>query len=129
MLNKINIVFICFLVLSITPFMGFSNSFKNSNEQSQKSNSIDKQGITQLQSQIANIQAEINHLTQIKNSNNSAQFATYSSKVENIGLPNSLPDNNKLTLDIMTNIDSDSSIINLSDCSIGGIFDKDGGIN
>lgn len=67
MLNKINIVFICFLVLSITPFMGFSNSFKNSNEQSQKSNSIDKQGITQLQSQIANIQAEINHLTQIKN--------------------------------------------------------------
>ncbi|MDE4963530.1 DUF3573 domain-containing protein, partial [Francisella tularensis] len=48
MINKINIVFICFLVLSITPFMGCSNSFKNSNEQSQKSNSIDKQCITQL---------------------------------------------------------------------------------
>ncbi|MDE4969980.1 DUF3573 domain-containing protein, partial [Francisella tularensis] len=55
--------------------------------------------------------------------------ATYSSTVENIGLPNCLPDNYKLTLDIMTNIDSDISIINLSDCSIGGIFDKDGGIN
>ncbi|MDE5035873.1 DUF3573 domain-containing protein, partial [Francisella tularensis] len=34
-----------------------------------------------------------------------------------------------LPLDIMTNIDSHSSIINLSYCSIGGIFEKDGGIN
>ncbi|MDE5020864.1 DUF3573 domain-containing protein, partial [Francisella tularensis subsp. holarctica] len=79
---KINIVFICFIVLSITPFMGFSNSFKHSNEHSQKSNSIEKQGITQQQSQIANIQAEINQLTKIKNTNNSAQFDTYSSKLE-----------------------------------------------
>ena len=65
MLSKINISLVYFLIFLIIPFMGFSNSSQNSSGQCQEPSSINKESVVKLQSQIANIQAEINYLNLI----------------------------------------------------------------
>ena len=90
--------------------------------------------ILELQQQIERLQLEINQLEQEKTNSNRSQFATYNSKVT--GKKSSLKTNElekyivrKNTVDIVQNISPKNAIIDLSKKPIGGIFDKNGGVN
>ncbi|AJC49488.1 DUF3573 domain-containing protein [Allofrancisella guangzhouensis] len=98
--------------------------------------------LLQLQQQVQQLQGQLQQLktqqTNFKNtSNGESQFTTYSSRVDdargvvranpNASLKGSLIDND--TSDILENISPDHTIVNLGDQSLGGVFNKSGGID
>ncbi|AIT09516.1 membrane protein [Candidatus Francisella endociliophora] len=120
MINILKYLLLFFILILFT----FKISFCNAGTSSNQHNLGSKQLTSKLQSQIQELQTEINNLKQ-HNSNNG--FTTYNSKVEDI--IDLKPNDTTNTYEILTNIDEESSIANSKNKSIGGIFDKDGGIN
>jgi hypothetical protein len=106
-----------------------------------------QQQVQQLQGQLQQIKTKQNGNTQFKNtSGGSSQFTTYSSKVDASNTNgnanrnksvNSINPNSDLSKsmiggdesDIMANVNDNSSIINLGQESLGGVFNQRGGVD
>lgn len=119
------------LLIYILLLCTFGISLAEQKNKPTKTSSLNEQQIIQnLQSEIKNIKYQILKLQQAskKASESNASFTTYSSKVSNSELEAFLS-NQKDTSEIVKNVNKDSSIINLRNKSIGGIFNSNGGID
>lgn len=117
-----NTIILSILIILISPLLGIS---QQSVQLGKTPMSAQEQDILKLEQQIKHIRSEIQRLNQNKpEQNNIQQFKTYSSEITDFASKDTVN-----IADIMTNIDSDNSIIDLKNKPLGGIFDHKGGID
>lgn len=112
-INILPIIYILFIFI-LTIEISFSKA-KN-----QSSNTLEQ--TLELELEIQNLKSEIQNLQQ-----NQTTFSTYNSKIIETDLYSSI--NDKDSYEITTSIDSNNSIIDLRNKSIGNVFDHNGAIN
>lgn len=123
MFHKLNALLLTILILLILPTLSFSSELLSPDEKPVDLDTLDT--AKTLEIKIKNIQAEINKLQHKQQENkNSQQFSTYKSKVVDPNLMNQARKDN--SFDIVTNINSNDSIINLDK---SGLFNKNRGID
>jgi hypothetical protein len=112
-INILPIIYILFIFI-LTIEISFSKA-KN-----QSSNTLEQ--TLELELEIQNLKSEIQNLQQ-----NQTTFSTYNSKIIETDLYSNIDD--KDSYEITTSIDSNNSIIDLRNKSIGNVFDHNGAIN
>ncbi|QIW09560.1 DUF3573 domain-containing protein [Francisella sp. LA112445] len=116
------------------------NAGSKASQQSSAQSLNEKQMLLELQKQVKQLQGQLLQIKAQKSSiqntsNENTQFSTYGRKVYD-NKPNSLSGQDLADLasgqnpaDIMQNVNAKSSIVDLSDKSLGGVFNPSGGID
>ncbi|WP_150466667.1 DUF3573 domain-containing protein [Francisella sp. SYW-9] len=116
------------------------NAGSNASQQSNAQNVNEKEMLLELQKQVKQLQGQLLQIkaqkTSIQNtSNENTQFSTYGRKVYD-NKPNSLSGQDLSDLasgqnpaDIMENVDTKGSIVDLNNKALGGVFNSSGGID